>query len=438
MSIHTGDKKPTVASQDSIWFSTSILHVDPSDHPALKKTILKLDRSYESGFIQEPSVWHHAGRWHMIYAAGAVAGYASSVSPYGPWEKAATAAFGGGVGGLAGAPQHQNIYREGDTLYMTYIHSLTPTVFSQATANVNNPTAWAVNAGFSFDPGAAYRSGGLGNTWTIKVGSEYFMYFEASYGSLGWQTGLAKGPTPAGPFEVVAFPLVSLAAAKGSFRDQMGPQFFTVGNPCVFEQDGEFVMFHSGELTNNGICDIYRSFSKDGINWENRDNNLPIVRRTASGEVDQVVDPMVCRAEDGGWWMFYSQMDNVTTVGTIGVVAMPPALMMFDGNNYVKVSTSTMAAQEWITVPQHTGSTWQLSNRERLLSDTTSASCTATLPRAAQGAKCSVVNCGQTGGANTVTVAAHASDTISNAGSALSVGQEATYECFVQGRWSRV
>lgn len=440
MSIHTGKIAPDVKASDAIWLSTSILDMDPSPQPSMRKTVLVKDQSYETSYIQEPSVWHHDGLWHMIYACGAGAGYASAASPTGPWKKHSALALGNGVNGLAGAPSHQTVFRDGNTLYMTFIDTNATTKFSQATASVDNPLVWTVNAGFNFDPGSAYRSGGLGNTWTIKVGDLYYMFFEASYGTYGWQIGLAVSSSPSGAFSVIQFPLVDLAAAKGTFGDVLGPKFFPCGNMCVLEENGQFVMYYGAKLTNGGLNDIYRAYSTDLLTWENRDGNLPVFRRNGQLEVDQTVDPMLCKAENGSWWMFYSQMDNVTAVGSVAAVPLSPAIMMFDGQKYRKSATFVdgMGVKELRTTPIFTSSTYQLANGERAVADTTSAGITVTLPRAAQGARCSVVNAGPTGGVNTVTVSPHASDSVSNAGSALSVGQVAIYECYAANRWSRI
>lgn len=440
MSIHTGSIPPSVAAADAIWLSTALKHMDPAPQPSMRNTILTRDQSYETGFVQEPSVWRNGGKWHVIYGCGAGVGYASSSSPKGPWTKHSALVFGAGVG-IAGAPMHQNIYIEGNTLYMTYIDSNAPTKFSQATASVDDPKTWTVNAGFAFDPGSDYRSGGLGNTWTLKDGSDYWMFFEASYGAYGWQVGVAKGSSPSGPFAVVQFPLIELAAAKGHFGDFFGPKFFPCGNMCVFKENGEYVMFAGAKLINGALNDIYRWTAPAPIGpWTVTDNGFPVLRRIAQREVDQAVDPMIARAENGAWWMFYSQMDNVATVGSIAAVPLAPAVLMHDGEKYDKVGgfADAWGVGEWRTTPVTTSSTYQLANGERHLADTTSGNVTDTLPRAAPGARCCVVNAGPSGGANTVTVNPSGTDAVINTNSALTVGQVARYECWVAGRWSRI
>lgn len=440
MSIHTGNIPPSLAAVDSIWLSTALKHIHPAPQPSIRKTILKKDQSYETSFVQEPSAWYYNGKWHMIYGCGAGVGYASATSPKGPWTKHTALVFGGGVG-IAGAPAHQNIYREGNTLYMTYVDSGANTKFSQATASVDDPKTWTVNAGFAFDPGSDYRSGGLGNTWTLKDGSDYWLFFETSYGAYGWQTGLAKGSSPAGPFTVVQFPLIDLAKAPGQFGDFFGPKFFPVGNPCVFKENGEYIMFAGAKLINGALNDIYRWTAPAPIGpWTVSNGGYPILRRNTQAEVDQTVDPMVAQADNGAWWMFYSQMDNVSGTGSIAAVPMAPALLMYNGEKFDTVGAFADAwgMNEWRTTPVTTTSTYQLANGERLLSDTTSGNTTITLPRAAPGAHCCVVNVGPSAGANTVTVNASGSDAVINSNSALTVGQTARYECWVAGRWSRV
>lgn len=439
-SIYTGDTTPPAPTSGyGIWHSTAAADVSVASGPGRRTPIIIQDQTYETSFVQEPSVWYYGGRWHMMYSATAGVAYASAERPLGPWAKSAAHVLGNGQGGYSGAPAHGFCYVEGASLYYFFVDSLSPTRWRVATASADAPTVWTTvpAATWAFTPPAAYISGGMGNVALCKTSAgQYVMVFEGSYGSMGWQMGIAVAPSVLGTYAVTQFPLTGLRPAQTT---QLGQSAYPIGNGWITEENGIFVMWYGGSISGTAT-DIYRATSPDLATWTPTDNGYPVIRRSAQEEVDQAVDPHLARGPGGTYWVFWSAMDNVTTGSPSAIMAAPciPAMRVWDGDRWVLADQGeAMAEPAMLRWPPGSGSrTGQ--HRSEVVYDTTSASLTHTLGRAAAGRVERVVNAGPNGGANTVTVAASGTDTIPNAGSALSVGQVAEYRCYIAGRWSRV
>lgn len=437
--VYVGDTTPPAPSSGyGVWLSTAAADVSIPAGPGGRAPVITQDQPYETSFVQEPSVWYYGGKWHMMYSAGAGVAYASAPHPLGPWTKAGHV-LGNGQGGYAAAPAHGVCYLEGSTLYYFFVGSASPTRWQVATASADAPTVWTtVPAGtWAFTPPSTHVSGGLGNVFLLKRASgQYCMFYEGSYGTQGWQIGVAVSSSLLGTYTPLQFPITTLRPPQVT---AMGNGFYPAGNPWVCEENGRLVMLYGISLGATAT-EIYRATSANLTDWSVTDQGYPLIRRCSPEEVDQAVDPHLARGPNGSYWAFWSAVDNMSTGSPSAIMAAPcePALRVFDGDGWRRVSGGDPFAQNaFLRTPATTSNQTGANGRETVY-DTTSASRTHTLRRAAQGARERVVNAGPNGGANTVTVNPSGTDTIPNAGSALSVGQVAEYQCYIAGRWSRI
>lgn len=432
-----GDTTPKGLQDDAgIWFSTAAADVSIPPGPGKRKIAIRQDQTYETALIQEPSVWYFGGAWHMLYSSGSSVCYATSRAPDGPWSKSGPV-LGNGVGGFAGAPQHGFLYEEEGTLYYFFVDSLTPTRFRVATASAATPTAWSTldSGTWSFTPPAVYASS-LGNIAVIRRSDGTYAWFvECSFGSNGWQIGVAVSSTLLGAAPVVThFPITSLRPPQTTLS---GIQFYPAGNPWVCEENGRYVMLYGISLTSTAT-EIYRAVSTDLVNWVPTDNGYPFIRRAAPEECDQAVDPHLARGPNGVYWAFWAAMNNVTLNSFIMCAPTVPAINVWDGDMWRHVDNSDpFFIQDFITWSRQTGDRTGI-NRHRVVYDTTSANRTHTVSRAVQGAEEEIINAGPSGGVNTVTLTPQSSDVILNNGAALVNGQAARLRCFVTGIWCRM
>lgn len=441
-SLFIGDVTPDVPSSQAVWLSHSLEDLTAQTTPGRKNVVITTDQTYETGTLrQEPSVWYANGLWNMTYSAGGGLGYASATHPSGPWTKGPAIVLGAGSGGFAGNPLHHNVYVEGPTLYCYFVDSTNTTRWLCATASISAPTVWTTIAvgTFAFAPGTAYTSGGMGNTSLIKLDDgTYAMFFETNYNG-SWQIGLAQGAAPLGTFSVTTFPMVSLAPSSYQSKGY-NPSSFPYGNPWVGKNNGKYVMYYGASGPNAGLNDIYRATSTDLMEWTLDNGGYPIIRRTHSKEVDQAVDPFLCQGPNGNWWAFWSGCDNKGAVGYIFSAPMLPSLKIWDGDRWTLASDGIdqFGQTAFNQTQLEAASTLTLVHMDEDVVDTTSASKTRTLPPAAQGAMVRVINAGPNAGVNTVTVNPGGADTIPTGAPVLTVGQVATFKCYVQGRWVRI
>ena len=437
MAIFVGVTAPD-PTLHSVWVS-----LDPADQiipygPDNVRRVIAKDASYENGSIQEPSVWYYGGKWHMVYGGGPAC-YASALDPMGPWEKAAAAIE---VSGYAGSVRHQSVSLIDGVLVMTFNSSVDTQKFRMATANPAAPTVWTMDPTWEFTPDTAYGTS-LGNTFLLKMSDgRYALFFETSIPgatgqpSLSWQNGVAVSDTLTGTYALHQMPIASL----GPMREYLPAESLSasaMGNPWVSYANGRYTMYYgvtSYPWAKNDIC---RATSDDMVHWTVDKNGRPIIRRSTPWEVDQSVDPHLVQGPHGLWWAFWTAYDNVSAVSYIVACQMLPAIKMYDGNRWITINDGGSQQGDQYNARWVKGSS-SAKHLDELICDTTSTAMTITLPRAAQGAKVRVINAGPTGGTNAVTVSCHAADTISNAGSTMSVGQVAEYRCYFENRWSRI
>lgn len=259
----------------------------------------------EGNWIQEPQLWVHAGRLHMLYSASGGIRHAVCAVDADPldaasWIKSGVV-IGSGTGGETGGAAHAGIYIEGDTLYCYYMPSGTQHL-DVATADLDNPTAFT-RVGNVLTPPVGTQVP-LANPFLLKLGEgSYAFYFEASMigPSFTWQTGRAVGTSPLGPFTDPIIPLPGLSPNPGKAT--------TSNLHVIAENDGYVGFFHSGwgefQVSTVRPTVGYLASSADGITWKVEDNGYPLVRLAHAGEVDQVADLFPVEYE-GERYLFWS------------------------------------------------------------------------------------------------------------------------------------
>lgn len=427
MPVFFGNTPPGVtADMSPLWLSNALSDITISDLPEDRFTIITPTLAGENNVTQEPSVWRHAGKWHMLYAGVSTVWYASADQPQGPWTKFGTPVLGtGGLAENGGAVEHGAIYLEGDYVYYTYRFG---SAFKIARALLTTPTAFSVlGTLFSFPSGMTIG----GNTWLIKKEAVYHLFFECQWktgnGSNipGWQTGIAVSDSLVGPYEITAYPLTSLYTINGTRK--------AAGGPNIIAENGKFYNFyHSIDESFSLPTDGWRAVSDDLHLWY--PDSRPFIGRLKSNEIDQVADVTLCQSETGVWWAFWTAAQNNTLVFNINCAPCKPALKMFDGHSWVDVGKShvpfgTERPMLYFEAPT---TTYSMGYFEDIIAGK-GANYTINLPPAAVGARQRITNYGFDG--FSVTIVPAGTDVIQPSNIPLTNGQSVELMCHQTGRW---
>jgi hypothetical protein len=320
----------------ALWLSTCLTDAQTPPGPARRQVAIAPTLAWEQNVVQEPSVWYHNGRWHMIHTGGSSSpglGYAWAINPRGPWTKHTGPVLGQGTGGLAGGTYHTNVYVEGSTAYCYFPDLAAGGMLKVATADLSDPTTWTI-VGTVMD--LPPNSSEFGNTFLVKEGSTYYLFYECEY-SNNWQIGIATATSPTGTFTSIQLPLNTLWPESRSSN---------VGGMWVAKENGQWVMwYHRGPQASVGgplPTEIHRATSTDMINWTPLDNGRPVLTRESPQDVDQVADPFLVEAENV-WYLFWEGFDNTAGDAAATIFASPlsPALKQWDGTAWTSTGMLT-------------------------------------------------------------------------------------------------
>jgi hypothetical protein len=313
----------------------TVLSACPSDlfiptDPAARRVVLSASLPWEAGSVQEPAVWFHNGAWHMYYTGGwnsAAIGYATAPNPQGPWTKTRGPVLGAGAAGVAAPTAHHSVYVEAGTIHLLYPSAIDGGNLMVATAAAAAPTVLTPR-GIAMSAGGPVV--GITNTDVFKRGEgDYVLMFDGR-GTSGpvWQTGVATGTSPLGPFTLGRFSLPTLSRGDGTA---------IYGGPQLRRQGSTWVLFYHASTTSTLPTDIYRATSTDLVNWT-QDPKV-FVRRTLPVEVDQSADLCMAANPDGGpSYAFWDGMDNPNARGSI-LMGVPRAVIaQFDGSQWTPIS----------------------------------------------------------------------------------------------------
>jgi hypothetical protein len=440
-SIWFGNTPPKTPGGYTGWLSSA-----PEDlicpPPQFRKAIIANDGAIDSAMCQEPSVWWYNGKWHMYYAGSAGLKYASNPSPdptQGSWATHSAYVLGNGVASYNGAPTHQSIYVEGGYVYITFGDSLTNTQFLMAKASLDSPTSVSLISGWSFSITPWYNASGIGNTFLMKDDDGTYKLFMEFGTSIGWTGAWAQSSTLTGTYTMQVFPMAMNVSVNKELFPKLGPAFQSLGGSAwVAKSNGKYIFYGGSSAGAIGACYIYRAVSDDLINWTITNNNQPFIRPGTIYEVDQVVDPFLVQGPNGQWWGFWAGMDNITSVGYVMCSPLMPALKIFNGQSWVASSLGQDQYTELWNTQAVSSDNYALKHMDHVNINTTSASLTVVLPRAAAGARCRVTNHATSASStNTLTVAVGNAADYLLASSSVALGTTATYECLIAHYWTR-
>jgi len=434
---------PTTPAAGALWLSGSVRTLQVSSALADRTTMLTgAAGGFENGFCQEPSVFYNstAGNWGMVYGGTTGLGYATASSPTGPWTKRGKI-LGGGTGGFAGSVSHSRAVIVNGLLYITF-PDFTNSRF-MITNGVAFPSGTSAPVFTSNSVIFTPNTGGLGITATLMgnsrivlAGSTWYLFWEAFKTGVGWQIGTATSTTFNGTYTVGTYPLTTLQTVSATAN--------ACGGPMPLYENGAFVLYyHSG---GGPSTKIYRAFSTDATNnWTIDNNGQPWLDMKLPNEVSQVADINIVSDGNGAYYAYWDAINNNTNVGA-GAINGAPVILP----TYVYDSTSSSWTQMGgmpKTQPNEfnyllTGSRYttsvSIANQELAVFDpqTAAANLTATLPYADIGSRCRIVNASASG-TFTVTVAAQATDALTQAAPTIGVGQYVDYYCWLPNNWTR-
>lgn len=341
---------PVSPAVGDVWLSSRVIDskIDPSPSG---RVAVKVSPG------QEPSVWFANGLYNMIYTHGPQFRYGSATNPMDPasWTFAGSAFLGSGAGGFANGVGHSGVFIEGSTLYLYFVDTTANTV-RVATAPITTPTVWTVSGTVLM---TAISGNPFGNLFVVKDASTYRLFVEylktvtmpGDGVTVPWQTGMATSSSPTTAFTLQIDAYATLRPFNG-----VGPGGSVSG--CWIAKEGEtWVMFyHGGSWARSLPNDIYRATSTNLAtdSWVPTDQGLPVVRRAADVEVDQVADPFVCVGPGGTAYLFWEGYDNRTQASVLMCSPFQPTLMRWDGVRWVRVAgTGTQASQRPVDGPWH-------------------------------------------------------------------------------------
>lgn len=224
--------------------------------------------------------------------------------------------LGQGTGGESSNVYQPSRYDEGGTTYFFYVRSSADDLQyatstdggATVTKQSGNPlTRAAVLAG------SGVAVSGLDGTSVLKIGSTYYLWFEAKQTSDGiYRTGLATASAITGPYTVQAFPLSSLERYPGG----------TYGGPTVRQlASGALVMFYHASSGAGGSVptSCYAAVSLDGRHWQQvRSPVLRPANTTTEGSQVANFTPVLAL---GRLYATYTTADNTQTVFTVAGVS---------------------------------------------------------------------------------------------------------------------
>jgi hypothetical protein len=302
------------------WRSSSFGDLTISNSPGDRRVIITPSLGFEETAAQEPSVWRAGGRYHLLYTAGwatPVLGYAWCPETADPtiatnWTKASSQVLGGGVGGQAGGLFHGNVLIDGTTIYYFYVPAATGKTIRYATATVGTSAPVFTDQGAALSLGTSITPNdpAMGNSCVLKIGSTYYMIWEAAIDN--WQMGMASASAPGGPYTYLRGEIYTVwpQTSVWDLRTASGPWAVVDGSDVV-------LYYHSGPYVSGSLpTEIYRartpvaSFTAGADAWTIDANKRPIVQRAAFQESDQVADPFAIRGPAGDVYLFWEGFNN--------------------------------------------------------------------------------------------------------------------------------
>jgi len=423
-------KGPTPPLDESaLWLSTAKKHLRLSHAPSERRILLRADQSWETRVSEPDAFWNETlGLYCIYYNAGGPLGLATSPSIFGPWTKYQV---------LANPAVHHSTIVIGSTIYIFYIGSPNTSV-KLATAPLSDPSNVTL-VGTVLTSAALGTSVEFGNSCVIELNGVYRMYIEYAAPSYGWQMAIAECATIDGTYTYLTAAVSSLQPSFGTGSIVGGTN--GVSGMQVFRENGELVAWYHSSDSNEQGSEIYVATSpeSDGFNWTIKNNGYPVIRRALPQEVDQAADPCVLELKGGGFEVLFDAYDNASGVCYITAAHLSPQFHEFDGNRWrpIMPSVDQLATGKLIHTQRRIAAYTAVHLDDVPMDPGATANMAFTLPRASVGSRVRVTHMGT--GAGTILVGCNASDTILTGSAAtLTTGQSATYECFYQGRWSRV
>jgi hypothetical protein len=313
------------------WQSSSLLDMRIPADASGRVQIIKPTLPSEGNDVAEPSLWWDGSRWNLTYSATTTINLAycpGNLNPMAPanWTKIGPilGKYSGTTYGGVNAANRSAVYIEGNTTYLVFTDGANVRIASAASSNL---AAWT-DQGILFTPAT-----NPGNQFLIKDGATYYLFSEYASGG-GWQTAVYTASAVTGPYTQVLATVASLQPFSGS----------SVSGIWIGKEGSTFVAyFHSGPFVSLPTS-IYRATttSLTTDSWTIDNQALPVVRRAAPYEVDQVADPFIARSPGSVTYMVWDCMDNTPGValkGSIAITAMRPIRKLHDGAVWQAVDT---------------------------------------------------------------------------------------------------
>lgn len=326
--------QPLLPTVGQMWFSSSFKHVRPPVSLSQRRVVFK-QTGWEGAALQEASVWVHDGVFKSLFSAGHGLGFASCNTAADPTVASNWARPDVYTGPVVSGAKHSSIYIEDGTIHLYYIDIATSTKLMHATASLADsvPIFGSATQVMTLPPGSSV----FGNMRVVLDGSTYRMMIEHKVAETGrWQQGWATAAAPSSTWTLGVNTIQTLwpeANRQGS------------GGAWLVKENGEWVLWYHASVNWNGLLpsDIYRAAAPNlgADNFVLTDNKLPVIRRRAAHEVDQVADVELIRAPDGTVYAFWTGMHNrgAAFAGAISCAAMLPTMMTWDGNDWVQADS---------------------------------------------------------------------------------------------------
>ena len=467
-SIYVGSTPPTDPVANPIWISTALADARFPGHPG--ETYVAYQPPVSQPSVQEPNVWVYRGIWYML-ANNAGAQYLyTAPNPRGPWTQIQNV-LGAGVGGEASDAVHAGLYTENEVVYLFYTSN-----------NVGRRSqcflAVASMAALANAPGTAFKYAGIvlqsaggvlpgltafGNFACIKNDNEYWLYFEATYGSASdsFVTGLAVGSALQGTFIVRNGLLYSMAPMQyfgmtdqipfppvpASSTELEGYRSFYAAGPVFYENNQFVQLFHSGQIAigdGGPNSDLYRGTSVDGMQWRVDLWGYPIYAKTdIRFELDQAADIFPVQSPNGAWWAFWAAAWNPAGRFCIKCCPLSPTMKMWDGYNWIQVDQTPppTLSRQLMRRPRYATTGQPVFPFDDLPVDPgATAGFSVVLPPGAVSMQIAISNIST--GVGTVAVTPSGTDVILGTNAAINPGECAVFKCMAQlsgvARWVRL
>lgn len=205
------------------------------------------------------------------------------------WTEHSSAVLGGGTGGQAGGVYHGNAFIEGSTIHPIYVPQASNKTMRRATAPISDPTSFT-------DQGVALAAlsanPDMGNKHVLRIGSTYYILYEASIDN--WQLGLATSTSITTASRAFWRPSDALAATGRLPQTPRNP-----AGPWIVLEDRQVIVYsHSGPAVSGSIpIEIYQAripvanLATNG--WTIDNIKQPNLFRSSADERDQLAGPAV-------------------------------------------------------------------------------------------------------------------------------------------------